>query len=51
MPATVLIVPPAVTARTAWLERSATRNPPPASAATPIGWLSFAAAAGPPSPV
>src|SRR5256885_1116335 len=42
---------PASTTGIAWLPWSASRKPPSAVVAPPVGWLSLAAVAGPPSPV
>ncbi len=50
MPATVAIVPPALTRRMRSLPVSAIRKLPSGSAATPSGWFSWAEVAGPPSP-
>ena len=49
-PAAVTIVPPGRTRRMRWLSESAMRKPPSLVTATPVGELSWAVTAGPPSP-
>ena len=51
MPATVLIIPSGVTLRILLLPSSAINKLPAASSTTSDGWLSWAAVAGPPSPL
>ena len=51
VPATVVIVPSAATLRMQLLSASAIRKPPSGVRASPCGWFSWAAVAGPPSPL
>src|SRR5262245_16675323 len=50
VPATVVITPVGETRRTRWANSSAIRKPPSGVGASPIGTLSCAAVAAPPSP-